>query len=69
MAEVVFNKTTATTTTTTTTTHICSKLETSTMLHLGLSFCMVLKPGYFGKQIRNTRKVLKCGARKGSCEK
>jgi hypothetical protein len=41
------------------------KEETSTILHLGRGFCMVLKLGYFGKQIRNIRKVLKCGAGNG----
>jgi hypothetical protein len=30
---------------------------------------MVLKLGYFGKQIRNTWKVYKCGAREGRKEK
>jgi len=41
------------------------KEETSTMLHLEHNFFMVLNHAYFGKQIRNTRKVLKCGAGKG----
>jgi Ni,Fe-hydrogenase III large subunit len=30
---------------------------------------MVLKRGHFGKQIRNTWKVLKCGAGKGRTER
>jgi hypothetical protein len=36
--------------------------ETSKMLHLEHGFCMVLKLGCFGQQIRNTWKVFKCGA-------
>jgi len=37
--------------------------ETNKMLHLKL--CMVLKIGHSGQQIRNTWKVLKCGAGEG----
>jgi len=40
------------------------KEGTSALLHLEHCLSMVLKLGYFGKQIRNTRKVLKCGAGK-----
>jgi hypothetical protein len=29
------------------------------------SYHAMLKPGYFGQQIRNTLKVLKCGAVEG----
>jgi len=36
------------------------KDETSKLLHLKHS-CMVLKTGHFGKKIRNTLEVLKCG--------
>jgi len=39
------------------------KEETSAMLHLEHCFSVVLKLGYFGKQIRNTRKVLKCAGK------
>jgi len=39
-------------------------LETSKLLNLEFSF-MVLKPGYFGREIRSTCKVLKCGAGEG----
>ena len=39
--------------------------KASKVLHLEHSFYMVLKLGRFGQQIRNTWKVLKCGAREG----
>jgi hypothetical protein len=35
------------------------------MLHFDHSFCVVLKLERFGQQIRNTWKVLKCGAGEG----
>ena len=39
-------------------------LETSKLLNLEFSF-MVLKPRHFGRVIRSTYKVLKCGAGEG----
>ena len=33
--------------------------------YIGAWLCMVLKRGRFGQQIRNTWKVLKCGAGEG----
>jgi hypothetical protein len=41
------------------------KEETDEMLHLEHSFCMVLKLGHYGKEMRSTLKVLKCGAGEG----
>jgi len=43
------------------------KLEISNEKKFALNawLCMVLKLGHFGQQIRNTWKVLKCGAGEG----
>ena len=38
------------------------KEETSEISTCVAQLCMVLQFGHFGKQIRNTRTVLKCGA-------
>jgi len=37
-------------------------LENNPSATFGVYLCKVLKPGHSGKQIRNTWKVLKCGA-------
>jgi hypothetical protein len=39
--------------------------DTNKLLHLEHSHFMVLKLGHFGAYIRNTWKVLKCGAGEG----
>jgi hypothetical protein len=41
------------------------KFKEETSKFLRLEFCVVLKLGHFGKRIRNTREVLKCGAGTG----
>ena len=61
MAKVAFNKKK---------TLITSKLDLNlrkklVKCYFGAWFCMVLKLGRFGQQIRNTWKVWKCGAGEG----
>ena len=41
------------------------KFKEETSGTFGAQLCMVLKIGHFGKQIRNIRKVLKCGSGEG----
>jgi hypothetical protein len=39
--------------------------KTANWMTRGAQYCMVLKLGHFGNQIRNSWKIVKCGAGEG----